>query len=421
MSLSPWRRVSRLARCAGLAALVSCSSSSSGTPSPDGGAGAPGCFFAFDTGGSESLRCATVVGNTLVGIGYGAAGPLSGFDVGVGNFVLGVDLSSGQVKWARPVAWTGENPVCSSAHDGALIVLNDATKTVRVVKLGADGSELLNKTFPGDTIPSAVSEDPKTGDLLVCAPSFNGYGTAADFGAGAPSKPQTAIARLSATGAHIWTKYINGWRKVASTFDVDGSVFLWGALGYPTDAGVDPLATAHVAKFSSTGDFLWAKDGPPAWHGAVLAPGTLAASSDFNPTSSDLTFWNVDGANGAVLWTKAFHASGLGEAAPTAIGVDPSGDPLFAGSLSDTFDFAAGTTKSSDANLFALRLDAHTGAHVASRAYPGTGGVSFVGRRADGELMMGGYFAKLEVAGVKYVGKGAKSGSADIFVLCAGR
>jgi hypothetical protein len=130
------------------------------------------------------------------------------------------------------------------------------------------------------------------GSISFGGPTFTNVGGADIF-----------VAKLSATGAHIWSRAIGATGTYGAigegvAIDAAGTVVLTGEVSEPTDFGgggvVPSVITydAFVAKYSPTGAYLWAHryvsdwddhgDGIAVdWNGHVIAAGDFYQSEDF--------------------------------------------------------------------------------------------------------------------------------------------
>jgi len=226
-----------------------------------------------------------------------------------------------------------------------------------------------------------------------------------------------AVAKLSPSGEHIWSKAFTGPNnQYITSVVVDGSdnIYLAGDFFGSIDFGEGPMtstgaADIFVAKLDGSGEHLWSQraGGPlteSLWglaldvDGHVLLAGDVASWLDFAKTQ---TVYSAGGSDafvaklsddGEVSWVKAF-----GDATNQrmfAVAVDASSAIVLTGRFGGTIDFGGGPwTAAADTDLFVAKLDAQ-GEHAWSTRYGGPGhqtGHAVALNSAD-EIYLVGYF-----------------------------
>jgi hypothetical protein len=176
--------------------------------------------------------------------------------------------------------------------------------------------------------------------------------------------------------------------------DVDGNVYAAWRYKGTIDLGAGPVpsrcaqawvpADLVVAKLSPSGAHVWSKQFPcvnaaavaVAAGGGVVIAGNVTETIDFgggpmsgNGSVNDVVVAKLD-ASGGHVWSRRFRASN--HAAVKSVAVDAAGTIAIGGSFYESVDFGDGATIrggfSHTGNLFLAKLDAN-GKHVWSRAF----------------------------------------------------
>jgi hypothetical protein len=318
-----------------------------------------------------------------------------------------------------------------------------------VVKYSAAGQHLWSSRLGGTDadIANGISVG-SDGDPVVVG-MFRG--TAIDFGGRSLSSTWGGqdgyIVKLSgANGANIWARNVNcGGPDMAEAVAVDGSgnVFVTGEFAGNADFGNGAyLVTAgfndaYLAKYSSTGTYLWAKKfgdqySDTASAVAVDAGGNVAITGSFlgsvnfgggtlttKPGAADIFVARYT-ASGTHIWSKSFGNTfinyGLG------IGADADGTVVVTGTFYGTVNLGGASLATASPNyqdIFVAEF-APSGAHLWSQRYGGTDtdqghGVAF---GPNGAVVTGDYLSSsVDFGG----GPSANAGWFDGFLLSLGR
>ena len=188
-----------------------------------------------------------------------------------------------------------------------------------------------------------------------------------DFGGGGLTSAGSYdifVAKFAPTGTYMWAKRWGGAageKALGLAVDrADNSVVLTGILGGTIDFGGGPLTSAgngdaFLAKFSSTGAYVWAKrfGDASAQYGVavsvdgmsdVVVTGRLAGTADFGggpitaSTTAD-TFVAKYLRDGTYVWAKKFTGSATN---PYALATDTSGNIVLTGAFVSWIDLGGG-------------------------------------------------------------------------------
>ena len=266
------------------------------------------------------------------------------------------------------------------------------TPDLFVAELDAAGNHLWSKSFghPADATVEGIAAD-AAGSVLV-AGCFIG-----DLGFGgtllqSPGSHSVFVAKLDATGGHLWSKAfgVGATATCTATVAVDGTgnVLLAGSFGPGSlNFGGGPLMSGasdvFIAKLDATSGHVWSKvfgtassEGPPKVAvdsaGNVVVTGAFVGTVDFGggPLQSagggDVFVVKL-AANGSHVWSKRF-----GDAATQAgRGIATDGqNVVVTGDLVGTVDFGGGPLQSvGGRDVFAVKFSATDGSHVWSRRF----------------------------------------------------
>jgi hypothetical protein len=315
----------------------------------------------------------------------------------------------------------------------ALIGCGDVLDEPEATAGGTEGS--IGPTGAGSTpqgIPGSCSTTPWArgpvdasqvvgGSRVVVAQDCSvvvagGFASTLDLG-GAPLESDGDdffLARYDELGAHLWSQRVATQTPEASmemAIDRAGNILLAGRFASPFDVGCGPMTTSamgvYLAKLDPGGVCLWSK---AVGDGTDVQRVTLAVDSDGNSVvagvfsgwldlgsgeieahSYDVFAAKLD-ASGERLWARAFVADGT-EWSPT-VTIDPSGNVILVGQAGGGLDLGGGPLDVSElVQLFVAKLDA-SGAHLWSRALPGTGSATVYGVAASAfdEIVLAGTF-----------------------------
>jgi hypothetical protein len=255
------------------------------------------------------------------------------------------------------------------------------------------------------------------------------YQGTVDFGAGLvtsytnPTGPPTVdayVAKYSSSGSPVWSRSIGGnAADTASAVTTDSSrnVIMTGyQASSSADYGGGMLPSRggndiFVAKYDSTGGYLWAKTiggtGVDMGTGvAVDAAGNVFVTGHFDVSSGGVDFGGGPltsagsrdvflvkySSAGAHLWSK--RIGGTSGETGGAVGVDSGGNVIVAGNFQGTIDCGGGNLTSAGlGDLFVAKYSA-TGQHLWSKRFGGTGNDNVRGVAVDaaGDAVLTGDF-----------------------------
>jgi hypothetical protein len=227
-----------------------------------------------------------------------------------------------------------------------------------VVKYKPDGSGVVfSLSFSGleDQEARAVAVD-KAGNTIVVG-SFAG-----SIHFGGPSAPLMSagmndifVAKISPSGSVLWKQQfgdMNDQRAAGVAVDSTGNIYVAGRFEGTLTWGGTMLASAgdtdaFIAKLSPEGDPAWSyRSGDASAQGAeavavdngdnVLLTGWFKSSIDLGGTKAAAAtdgFLAKLNSAGSLAWSK--QIGGIGDARPSAIAVDTSGDVIVAGHFTD--------------------------------------------------------------------------------------
>jgi len=295
-------------------------------------------------------------------------------------FVASYD-ASGDYRWAFRLGSTG-----ASENEG--------------LSVAVDGS---GNVVTSGTIQGIADFDPGTGTA----------------NRGSSGAKLTYVARYSSSGSYLWAFTLGGagWSRVAvdgsNNVIVSGSFF--GSFDFNPGSGKATLASTKsggrytndifVAKYSSSGSYLWAfKVGGTNVEGAnavavdgsgnICVTGFFTGTVDFNPATANANLTSAGGSDifvarysssGAYTW--AFRVGGTGDnEGGNALAADSSGNVVVTGHFRGTVDFNPGTG-TADLGAIGTELNMFIAQYSSSGAYlwafnpsPGNGN----GLTADG-------------------------------------
>lgn len=257
--------------------------------------------------------------------------------------------------------------------------LNGTGSTFFISKMDAAGNFIWAKAIIGNTSVYAASI---AVDVLGNVYSTGGLTGSADFDPGAATVLLTSagntdafIFKLDPSGNYVWAKNFGNASAFeygnSLTLDPSGDLYITGSYN-GTNSDFDPSAAsftlstngsydAFVAKYTSAGNFVWAKTlgGGIADYGQsikvdasnnVYSTGYYQTTADFDPSTStsytltatgmnDIYISKLDGA-GNFIWAKSM--GGTSNDWGYALDLDPSGNVLTTGGFQGTGDFDPG-------------------------------------------------------------------------------
>jgi len=254
-----------------------------------------------------------------------------------------------------------------------------------------------------------------TGNVVV-AGQYQGI---VDFGTGPvtsytnPGSGPTVdafVAKYSASGTPVWSRSMGGDASDAATsvaVDSSGNVAVTGyQASTSADYGGGTLGThggsdIFVAKYASTGGYVWAKTiggtGSDAGTGvAVDGSGNVFVTGQFDVSASGVDFGggalfsagNKDvflvkySSSGAYLWSKRFGSPGFDLGGPVA--VDSSGNVFVAGTFDQTIDLGGGTLRTAGGRDIFVAKFSPTGTYIWQKSFGSTGDDWVRGLAVDG-------------------------------------
>ena len=275
------------------------------------------------------------------------------------------------------------------------------------------GSSLWSKWYGGTGSDSGKGVAVDSGGNVIVAGQYQGI---VNFGAGPvtsytnPASGPTIdvyVAKYSSSGSPVWSRSIGGDGSDAANavaVDSSGNTVVTGYQGSTSaDYGAGTLGTrggldAFVAKYSSTGGYVWARTvggaGTDVGMGVALDGAGNAFVTGYFEQSADFgggalvsagvkdVFLVKYSSTGAHVWSKRIGGTGydLGE----AVAVDGSGNVVVAGYFQGTIDCGGGPLTSAGlGDMFVAKYSA-TGQHLWSKRFGGTGDDYVHGIAVDG-------------------------------------
>jgi hypothetical protein len=273
------------------------------------------------------------------------------------------------------------NVTSIGSQDAYIAKFNLSGNYVWVKNIGGAGAEAIGMSLDVD----------ETGNIVVAGH----YRTTVDFDPSAATMNLTAlggddifIAKYNGSGNFIWVKSMGGTafdRGASVERDATGNLFLTGTFSGTVD--FDPSAAVanitglsggttdvYIAKYDSTGNYIWAKavggtnsdlvySSALDAAGNILITGSFYGTADFDPSAATVNFTAASvgqtdafiakySASGNYLW-----ASSLGGTANDdgyGVGMGTGGVVYFAGAFNKTIDFdpsASTATITAQSNL----------------------------------------------------------------------
>lgn len=240
------------------------------------------------------------------------------------------------------------------------------------------------------------------------------------FGGAPVAGPGMFMAKLTDTGAHVFSQGVTGFIGQVHVAIAAGDIIVAGTFDGSVDFGGGPLSSAglddvFIASYSSAGVHQWsARYGDFAPQtlldlatdaaGNIHVAGILDGTMDFGgtPISSDTNSFEkayvakLDSA-GNHVWSAAF-CEGLAMCGATSLAVD-GGDLLVGGFFGDSVDFGGGPLTAGGESAFVARFDP-AGAHVSSAAIGDGTQATAVAAAADGGAYVAGSYAVDGLIGV---------------------
>jgi hypothetical protein len=299
---------------------------------------------------------------------------------------------------------------------GAVTAANPA---VFLLKLSAQGVPLWCKQFGGTTgINAGYAVAVDSHDAVLITGYYGYYGSGVDFGLGmlgSAGGRNIFVAKYGSDGTPLWAKGIGGgssdmdWGTSIAVDRRDDSVLVCGNFTGSANfgGGVVSGGGAFLAKYSSTGTYVWAQGFGSASAAAVAVDpnGNIALDGSFSGSvnfgagtlvyhgSADMFVARFT-AGGGCLWSKNF-GSPYGGDALYGVAADASGNVIITGSVLSGLDFGGGYLYGSGSQNVLIVKFSNGGAYVWGRRYvtttPVDAGTS-VATDQGGNVIAGGYF-----------------------------
>jgi len=300
--------------------------------------------YSFEISGAIDPDHALVIDPDLAWSTYlGSGGDDYGLGIAVGAsggvYVTGVTQSSG---WASG----GFDPTYNGGQDAFVVKLSSSGEHVWSTYLGGSSSD------SGDGIAVDAS-----GSVYVTGTSDSSGWTSGGFDPTYNGGGDAFVAKLSASGEHLWSTYLGGGdddQGGGITVDTSGAIYVTGATrssGW-TSGGFDTTygggRDAFVVKLSSNGQHLWSTywDGADQdWgHGIAVdgSDGVYVTGTTTSPLNGIDAFVLKLNSSGEHLWSTSLGGSdwdeGEGVAVDTSGSVYVTGETCSSGWTSDGFD-----------------------------------------------------------------------------------
>ncbi len=276
-----------------------------------------------------------------------------------------------------------------------------------------------------------------SGDIIVVG-TFQGT---ADLGGGPVTSVGAAdmyVAKYSPSGLYQWSKHFGGSGTItprAVALDASGNVVVTGSFtGTVNFGGGSVTGTSYtndifVAKYSSSGAYLWSKTfgstGDDSGYGIaidsggnVVVAGTFSAYVDFGGGyligyGTRNLFLAKYSPSGAYIWSKTI-GNGSNNM-PYGMAVDNNDNILVTGSFNNSLDFGGGTLTSNGQSDIFLAKYSSSGAHVWSRGFGSSGSDVGYGIAVDGSgnvVVTGSFMGTVDFGG----GTLTSNGQQDVFL-----
>jgi hypothetical protein len=297
------------------------------------------------------------------------------------------------------------------------------------------GTHVWSKRF-GSKYQTGVAAVDKSGSVAL----LGSFEETTDLGGGTLTSAGGAdvyLAKLTGVGATVFSKRFgnaSSQQGLAVTFDKLGNIYIAGAFQGSMDLGGGTLTSAggddvYIAKLDATGKHIWSKryGGPGSEEalflgvdelGNVYASGTLSGSVNFgggvltSVGGDDIFVLSLD-PDGDHLWSK--RAGNTGSDTVGSMAVDLDGNVYLTGRFTYSIDFGGGVLTSAGADdLFAVKLD-QFGDPLWTQ---GAGDLTSQSGTAIAVSALGDVFLGGDFQGTVDIGGGpmASAGGSDIFV-----
>jgi hypothetical protein len=319
----------------------------------------------------------------------------------------------------------GSHSYCAKAYDtaGNSAVSASSTVTVSNATTPPGGQVQWAKAMAGYVVSATGVVADHSGNAVVVG-SFRGtmdLGTGPISSTGGSGVPDIFIAKYNPQGGILWVKQLGGAYSdtpCAVAVDSQNNIIVAGSFTATVDFGGGPLTSAggndiFVAKYSSSGAYIWAKrfggaggdignavaiDGSD---NVVLAATLGSPSTDFGgiiltPAGvPDVALVKLSAAAGATLWAKRFGGTDIDQ--PYAVAVDRWGDVVVTGFFWTAIDMGGGSVSSVGAGaMFMAKYSGVDGSYRWGKVVGGSSGAYGYGIATDpntGNIVVTGNFA----------------------------
>ena len=289
-----------------------------------------------------------------------------------------------------------------------------------------------------------------SGNPIVAGDTYSSGWTSGGFDTSQNGDADVFVAKLSATGTHLWSTYLGGSSSdngYGIAVDSSGNPIVCGTTGSTgwTSGGFDTShngsTDAFVAKLSSTGTHLWStyvggsklefgfgiavdSSGNPIVTGYTYSSGWASGGFDTSHSGLEDAFVAKLGSTGTHLWSTYLGGSGVDGGLDLV--VDSSGNPIVTGYTQSDGWISGGfdTSRNGFTDTFVAKLSA-TGAHLWSTylggesldkgegiAIDGSDNVIVVGQTSGASLWTsGGFDTSPNGQGDAYVAQLSPTGS----------
>ncbi len=404
-----------------------------------------GFNFSLSNSGNKSVSpgssitngiTATLLSGTSQAVSFSVSGLPTGATGSFSSTSCGVTCTTTLAINTLTTTPAGSSTVTVTATGGGVIKTASFTLTVNSISSG--GQTGWAERFGGAQNDAGYSVTVDgSGDIIVVG-TFQGT---ADLGGGPVTSVGAAdmyVAKYSPSGLYQWSKHFGGSGTItprAVALDASGNVVVTGSFtGTVNFGGGSVTGTSYtndifVAKYSSSGAYLWSKTfgstGDDSGYGIaidsggnVVVAGTFSAYVDFGGGyligyGTRNLFLAKYSPSGAYIWSKTI-GNGSNNM-PYGMAVDNNDNILVTGSFNNSLDFGGGTLTSNGQSDIFLAKYSSSGAHVWSRGFGSSGSDVGYGIAVDGSgnvVVTGSFMGTVDFGG----GTLTSNGQQDVFL-----